>query len=89
MIIVSSKCVIIVNEIIMKINNATDLGKAIRQARKLHGYTQQEVADFSGCSLMFVSNLERGKPTSELEKAIRVASTVGLDLISKVRGDIL
>ena len=70
----------------MKINNATDLGKAIRQTRKLRGYTQQEVADFSGCSLMFVSNLERGKPTSELEKAIRVANTVGLDLTTNVRG---
>ena len=70
----------------MKINSATDLGNSIRKARKIHGYTQQEVADFSGCSLMFVSNLERGKPTSELEKAICVANTVGLDLITNLRG---
>ncbi len=70
----------------MKINNATQFGRAIRQARKQRGYTQQEVADFSGCSLMFVSNLERGKPTCELEKAIRVANTAGLDLDSKIRG---
>lgn len=70
----------------MKINEATDLGLAIRKARKIRSYSQQEVADFSGCSLMFVSNLERGKPTSELEKAIRVASTVGLDLTANVRG---
>ena len=70
----------------MKINNTTDLGMEIRRSRKLRGYTQQEVAGFSGCSLMFVSNLERSKPTSELERTIRVANTVGLDINTKVRG---
>ena len=70
----------------MKINNAKQLGAAIRAARKKQGYTQQEIADFSGCSLMFVSNLERGKPTCELERAIRVANTAGVDLSAEIRG---
>lgn len=70
----------------MNINKAKQLGQVIRQARKERGYTQQELADFSGCSIMFVSNLERGKPTCELEKAIRVANTAGVDLIAKIRG---
>lgn len=72
--------------IISKVDSSKDLGQAIRETRKMRGYTQQEIADFSGCSLMFVSNLERGKPTSELEKAINVAKTVGLDINLKVRG---
>jgi hypothetical protein len=29
---------------------------------------------------MFISNLERGKPTAEIEKAITVLNTLGLDL---------
>ena len=70
----------------MKINDAKQLGQIVRKARKMRGYTQQQLADFSGCSLMFVSNLERGKPTCELEKAIRVANTAGLDLDLKIRG---
>ena len=71
----------------MKIYNAKEFGEQVRRARKLRGYTQSEVADFSACSLMFVSNLERGKKTSELEKALLVAATVGLDFESKIRGE--
>ena len=45
----------------MKIYDAADFGRAVRTFRKAKGYTQQQIADLSGCSLMFVSNLERGK----------------------------
>ena len=55
----------------MKIYDAADFGRAVRTFRKAKGYTQQQIADLSGCSLMFVSNLERGKETAELGKARR------------------
>lgn len=44
----------------MDIYDAADFGKVVRTFRKRKGYTQQELADYSGCSLMYVSNLERG-----------------------------
>ena len=50
----------------MRIYDAADFGCAVRTFRKAKGYTQQQIADLSGCSLMFVSNLERGKETAEL-----------------------
>lgn len=64
----------------MRIYDTADFGNAIRHYRKKRGYTQQELADGSGCSLMFISNLERGKETAEIGKALRVLATLGIDL---------
>ena len=49
------------------------------------GYTQQEVADYSGVGITFVSQLERGKPTAELGKALRVMQTLGIDFFAEPR----
>ena len=64
----------------MRIYNPKDFGAAVRSFRKEKGFTQQQLADYSGCSLMFVSNLERGKETVELGKALAVLATLGVDL---------
>ena len=64
----------------MDIFNAADFGNAVRTYRKRRGFTQQELADFSGCSLMYISNLERGKETAELGIALRVLATLSVDL---------
>lgn len=62
------------------IYDAADFGNVVRTYRKLRGYTQQELADYSGCSIMYISNLERGKETAELGIALRVLATLSLDL---------
>ena len=64
----------------MKITDAVSFGRALRMRRKKLGYTQQFLADFSGLSVTFISDLERGKATAELEKSIRLANLLGLDL---------
>ena len=64
----------------MKITDAVSFGRALRMRRKKLGFTQQFVADFSGFSVSFISDLERGKATAELEKSIRLANLLGLDL---------
>ncbi len=35
--------------------------------------------------VMFVSKLENGKPTAQLDKAIRVANMVGLNIVLQER----
>lgn len=67
--------------------NSADLGALIRQERKRKGYTQTKLAQFSGVGINFISNLERGKETAELGKAIQVARTLGLDLYVKGRDE--
>ena len=62
-------------------------GNVIKQRRKALGYTQAQVAKLCGTGTRFISDLENGKPTIELGKAITVASALGIDLVAQVRGD--
>lgn len=64
----------------MNIHTAKEFGQAIRDRRKKLGYTQTELAEVCDVGIMFISQLERGKPTAQLEKAIRVANRIGLNL---------
>ena len=55
----------------MKITDSKSLGQMIRERRKELNYTQAYLAEFTGFSTTFISDLERGKPTAEIEKTIR------------------
>lgn len=68
----------------MRITSAEQYGKAIREARKKLGFTQTEVANACGTGIRFIVDLERGKPTCELEKALKVAQMLGIVLIAKL-----
>ena len=61
------------------ITDARGFGQALRQRRKELGYTQAFLSEFSGFSVSFLSDLENGKATVELGKAIRLANLLGLD----------
>jgi len=67
------------------IAGAHDIGKLIRSTRKEQGFTQQELADGSGVGVTFVSKLENGKGSSEFDKVVRVAQTLGIDLLARTR----
>lgn len=64
----------------MKITDSKSLGNAIRVRRKELQYTQAFLAAFTGLSVSFISDLERGKPTAEIGKAIQVINLLGLDM---------
>ena len=54
------------------------IGEAVRSARKKLGVTQRELALTSGTGLRFISDLEHGKPTSQVGKVLTVLHTLGL-----------
>ena len=56
------------------------IGILIRQTRKSLGVTQRELALTSGTGLRFVIDLERGKETCEIGKALTVLQTLGIKL---------
>jgi y4mF family transcriptional regulator len=56
------------------------IGEAVREARRVEGLTQTELAGLSGTGLRFVSELERGKPSVALNKVLAVLSVLGLTL---------
>jgi HTH-type transcriptional regulator/antitoxin HipB len=63
----------------MKINDTAEFGSALRSRRKQLHYTQAFLSEFTGFSISFISDLERGKPTAELGKALYLANLLGLD----------
>lgn len=69
------------------VHSIADLGSAIRKERKAQGLTQTQLADLSGSGLTFISNLERGKATSEIGKTLAVMNTLGLDMVCRKRGE--
>ena len=71
----------------MVINNAADLGKALKKRRKELGYTQRYISEFTGFSISFISDLENGKRTAELGKAIYLTNMLGLDITVNARGN--
>lgn len=70
----------------MIINDSKQFGQNIKNRRKELGYTQNYVSEVTGLSASFISNLENGKTTTELGKAILLANMLGLDIEIKVRG---
>ncbi|CCY54017.1 dNA-binding helix-turn-helix protein [Coprococcus sp. CAG:782] len=70
----------------MKIIDSKALGEAIRKRRKELGYTQVYLSDFTGFSVSFISDLERGKATAEIGKTIDLINLLGLDLEVEKRG---
>ena len=68
------------------ITDAKAFGQALRARRKELGYTQAYVSEVSGLSISFISDLENGKRTIELDRAIRLANLLGLDCSLTPRG---
>lgn len=71
----------------MRITDSKALGNAIRKRRKELHYTQAYLAEFTGFSVSFISDLERGKTTAEIGKTIILINLLGLDLLVEERGD--
>ena len=68
------------------ITDSRSFGQTIRARRKELGYTQAFVSEVSGFSVSFISDLENGKRTVELDRAIRLANLLGLDCSLTPRG---
>lgn len=66
----------------MMIQNAKSFGEAIKKFRKKQGLTQVQLSAMANVSPRFIGELEKGKPTIELEKALHVAWMLGLNLSS-------
>lgn len=57
------------------------IGQIIRNTRKALGVTQKALALTSGTGLRFVIDLEKGKETCEIGKALHILKTLGIKLI--------
>ena len=69
-----------------KISTPAALGKLVRRKRKESGSDQVGAAGLAGVGVRFLSELERGKPTAELGKVLKVLERLGLEIWILPRG---
>lgn len=69
----------------MNIATPKDLGRIIRQKRIDDGLTLEEASGVCGVSYAFLSALESGKETVQLNKVLQVTKCLGLELEVNVR----
>jgi y4mF family transcriptional regulator len=59
---------------------AAQIGKLIRDTRKNLGVTQKDLALTSGTGMRFIIDLEKGKETCEIGKALAILNTLGIKI---------
>jgi y4mF family transcriptional regulator len=69
-----------------RITDSVELGAAIRKERTRLKVTQKELAMAAGTGLRFLSELERGKPTSRIEGVFKVLQALGMKLEVRMAG---
>ena len=69
----------------MNISETAQFGELLKKRRKALHYTQSFLSEFSGLSVSFISDVENGKATAELGKALYLANLLGLDFNLKER----
>ena len=66
-----------------RVSSVRELGQKIRSKRKRLGLTLKHLAGLSGIGTRYLSELERGKETIEMGKALGVVNSLGLELVVK------
>ncbi|GGI76956.1 helix-turn-helix transcriptional regulator [Legionella impletisoli] len=64
----------------MNIASTKDFGALIKDTRKKNKLTQAQLAAASGIGERFIRELEQGKPTCQLEKALIIAQMLGIKI---------
>lgn len=62
------------------VQSVADIGKRVRAARRAMGMTQQRFADLAGVGRRFLVELERGKPSLEIDRVLAVCKAAGIGL---------
>ena len=68
-------------------NKIEKLGQFVKQARKEQGLTQEQLAATTGVGVRFIRELEQGKESCHIGKALTVVSKLGIDI--KICGEVL
>ncbi len=68
-----------------RLRSAKDLGRIIRDERRRQGMTQADLAGLADVGVTFLSQLENGKDSAEIGKAIQVMTMLGIDIDASPR----
>lgn len=67
------------------LRNTEEIGSLVRETRKAQGISQEQLAGVANTGIRFISDLENGKATVQLEKTIRVLEALGLGVYAFYR----
>jgi len=73
-------------------NARKELGKRIREIRKIKGFTQEELGEKANLNYKFIGELERGKVNVSLDSLVKISHALEIyisDLFRKREGSIL
>ena len=59
---------------------ALEIGQLVRAERKRQGVSQLQLAGLAGTGIRFISDLENGKGTIQVQKLLKVVQALGLGL---------
>lgn len=74
------------NELPLTVSRVAELGAVVQKVRKEQGMTQIDVAGLGGLGNRFIVDLERGKETVQMQKAMDVLALLGLELVIRKKG---
>ena len=63
-----------------KLVSTKDIGLLIKTTRKAQGVTQEQLAGVANTGIRFISDLENGKPTIQVNKLLNILSALGLGM---------
>lgn len=63
-----------------KLVSTKDIGLLIKTTRNAQGVTQEQLAGVANTGIRFISDLENGKPTIQVNKLLNVLSALGLGM---------
>ena len=67
----------------MEILTVKDLSKLIREKRLKLGMTQTDASALCNVGTRFLSELENGKPTLQIDKVLKVANFFGIKIFTE------
>ena len=68
----------------MFVKTSKELGSIVKKVRVSQRLTQARLAAVSDTGIRFIVDLEQGKPTCALDKALHVATMLGIKLSAEI-----
>ena len=67
------------------VRSSIDVGDMARRQRQLLGLKQQDVSGLANTGNRFIVDLEKGKPTLQLQMALEVLDLLGLEVVVQAK----
>lgn len=69
-----------------RIRTTAELGELVRRMRRDQGLIQADLAGLAGSGNRFVVDLERGKPTLQMQRVLDMLDLLGLEVTVRPKG---